>query len=94
MFFNYIKSSLFTIKASDLASIMPTNRNFFIIILGTVFVFIVSLLKEKNVNILQWLDNHTFVYKWIIIYFFIFVTLILGVYGIEYGETAALYAQF
>ena len=94
MFFNYIKSTLVTIKSSDLASIIPTSRNLLIIVLGTVFVFIVSLLKEKNVNILQWLDNHTFVYKWIIIYFFIFVTLILGVYGIEYGETAALYAQF
>ena len=94
MFFNYIKSALVTIKSSDLASIIPTSRNLLIIVLGTVFVFIVSLLKEKNVNILQWLDNHTFLYKWIIIYLFIFVTLILGIYGIEYGETAALYAQF
>jgi hypothetical protein len=57
-------------------------------------VLIVGVLKEKSVDIRLWLIDHTFVIRWIVYLFLIFSTMVLGVYGVEYGEGAAIYAQF
>ena len=51
-------------------------------------------LKEKNKNIRMWLVTHTFAARWGVYLFFIVTTLVMGIYGVEYGEAAAIYAQF
>ena len=40
------------------------------------FVFCHSVLKERGVDTIQWLDNRNIVIRWGIIYFMIFIVLV------------------
>lgn len=42
----------------------------------------------------MWLIEHNFVIRWLVYYFLLFSTIILGAYGVGYGGAAAIYAQF
>ena len=42
----------------------------------------------------MWLVNHFFLFRWVVYLFLIVVTVVTGIYGVEYGEAVAIYAQF
>ena len=54
-------------------------------------IIIVSILKEKNVNIREWIDKRPLVIRWAIYIALVFVTAPFGFVG---ATTEFMYAQF
>lgn len=61
---------------------------------GLLVLLFISAGKEKNVNILDWLDNRILPVRWGIYYLLIFSVLLLGMYGSQYDAGRFLYMQF
>jgi D-alanyl-lipoteichoic acid acyltransferase DltB (MBOAT superfamily) len=93
-FLGYIRKIFTSYDFSEVMVVFPTKGDLALPLIGFVIVLIVGVLKEKSVDIRLWLIDHTFVIRWIVYLFLIFSTMVLGVYGVEYGEGAAIYAQF
>ncbi len=75
-------------------SLLPSVEILTIILIGILIVFIVDFVKEKGIDIRNILIQKSFVLRWAVCWFLIFSVLIFGVYGVEFGEVAAIYAQF
>ena len=69
-------------------------KDFIIVGIGIIFVYIISILKEKNVNIKKWVFGQKIVIRWLIYYAIIFVVIILGAYGMNYIPVDPMYAGF
>lgn len=70
-------------------------RDYLVLIVGIMIVFIIGLLKEKGHDIRKELDTKPFILRWIIYLFLIFALLVTGMYGSNAGgDAAAIYAQF
>lgn len=65
------------------------------IVLVTVFiVFVIGILREKNINIRENLSKKNIVIRWGIIIALIFFIIIFGAYGPGYVPVAPMYADF
>ena len=64
------------------------------IIMGTVVVFAVGILKEKNIIGIEKLQSVCLPVRWIIYYGLIFAVIIFGAYGIGYQQVDLIYAGF
>lgn len=64
------------------------------IIIGTVVVFAVGILKEKNIIGIEKLQSVCLPVRWIIYYGLIFAVIIFGAYGIGYQQVDLIYAGF
>ena len=93
-FCGYIYKIITTFSISELIHTHPHILDTIVIILGFLIVFIVGFLKERNVSIRKFLIDHLFLFRWFVYLFLILTVVILGIYGVEYGEGAAIYAQF
>lgn len=65
-----------------------------ILVLGTILIFAVSLAQEKGVRIRERISRLPFIVKFIIYMISIFIVIILGAYGENYGVADLLYANF
>ena len=79
----FTDGSLFTLGMSF--------RDYVIVIIGCIVVFIISLLKEKHINIRESIASKPIVVRWAIYYAFIIVILIWGYTGDTQGF---IYANF
>lgn len=61
---------------------------------GLLVLLFISAGKEKDINILDWLDNRILPVRWGIYYLLIFSVLLLGMYGPQYDAGQFLYMQF
>lgn len=61
---------------------------------GLFVLLIISVCKEKNVNILNWLDARIMPVRWGIYYLLLFGVLLFGMYGSQYDVGQFLYMQF
>ena len=82
-----------SINFMDFCSIIKIQDGI-ILAVGFVIMLLVGIIKEKGIDIRMWLIEHNFVIRWLVYYFLLFSTIILGAYGIGYGGAAAIYAQF
>ena len=78
----------------EVMSIWTTRSNLMMVALGFIIVLLVGIIKEKGIDIRMWLVNHFFLFRWAVYLFLIVATVVTGIYGVEYGEAAAIYAQF
>jgi len=83
-----------SINLGEVMSIWTTRSNLMMVALGFIIVLLVGIIKEKGIDIRMWLVNHFFLFRWVVYLFLIVVTVVTGIYGVEYGEAAAIYAQF
>ncbi len=93
-FSGYLIKMVTSFNFSEVLGVFSTKTELAIPVIGFLIVLIVGILKEKGINIRLWLVNHIFIIRWIVYLFLIFSTMVLGIYGVEYGEGAAIYAQF
>lgn len=93
-FGNLFLKMVTSINISDLSNLFSSRVDALIIFVGFIMLLVVGIMKEKNKNIRMWLVNYTFAVRWVVYLFFIVTTLVMGIYGVEYGEAAAIYAQF
>lgn len=69
-------------------------KDYAIILIGTLLIFIVGVLQEKGINIRERISKLPFVIKFVIYMVAIFSVIILGAYGEHYGVVDLLYANF
>lgn len=69
-------------------------KDYVILVLGTVLIFIVSVLQEKGIRIREKISKLPFIVKFIIYMLAIFSVIMLGAYGDHYGKADLLYANF
>lgn len=93
-FGGYVYKMCTSFNYHELLSIFPSKSALLMPFIGLIIVFVVGLIKEKGTDIRLWLVNHVFVIRWAVYLFLIFATMVMGIYGAEYGEGAAIYAQF
>lgn len=70
------------------------GADFIIIIVSIIIVFIVGLLKEKNINIRESIAGLPIVPRWIIYFALIMFIIIFGAYGPGYTPIDPIYASF
>lgn len=61
---------------------------------GLLVQLLISIGKEKNVNILSWLDARILPVRWGFYYLLLFGVLLFGMYGLQYDAGQFLYMQF
>ena len=84
----------FSFKASEIAGLGLDIPDYLILAIALIVVFIISLLKEKNINICEELSNKKIVTRWLILYLLIFAIIIFGAYGAGYQPVDPIYADF
>lgn len=62
--------------------------------IGLLVLLFVSIAKEKNVNVLNWIDNQILPTRWGIYYLLFFSVLLFGRYGSQYDTSQFFYMQF
>lgn len=68
--------------------------DYIVLILALLLVFVVSIYKEKNINIREKISNQNIFVRWAIYYLLIFAIIILGAYGSNYSPVEAIYRDF
>ena len=69
-------------------------RDFWVIGLTVVLVFILSVMKEKGINIRESISKKNIVLRWALYYALIITILIFGTYGLGYIPLNPMYANF
>jgi D-alanyl-lipoteichoic acid acyltransferase DltB (MBOAT superfamily) len=69
-------------------------KEYIVIILMVLIIFIVDILHEKNIKIRKNINNKSIFIRWLIYYGAIIFILIFGVYGPQYSVNAFIYEQF
>ena len=82
------------IKDGTIFELGLDRHDFLIIAIMTFVIFIISILKEKGINIRQEISNKNIVIRWIIYYTLILSIIIFGAYGTGYVPVDPMYAQF
>lgn len=69
-------------------------KDFAIIFLSLIFILIMSILKEKGVNIREKVSQKPIYYRWALYYALILAFIIFGAYGSGYAPVDPIYADF
>lgn len=94
--FNMIKKIFtnFNFNSKELFSLGLDLPDYFILIISLIVILIVSIKKEKNINLRDQLAKKNIVVRWIILYILIFSILIFGAFGPGYQPVDPMYADF
>lgn len=84
----------FSFKLSEIKTLGLDIPDYIVLIIAIIIVFIISLLKEKNINIREKISNKNIIIRWIIYYALIFSIIIFGTYGTGYQPVDPIYADF
>lgn len=78
----------------SLFSIGMSHKDFVIVLLAIVILWLVDYYRSQGKRIRQWLDGQNLVFRWVFCYTAIFVVIIFGIYGLGYDAAAFIYFQF
>lgn len=78
----------------ELFKIGFNTSDFIVLIIGTIIMFLVSLLQEKGYNLREKISKQNIIFRWSLYYLAIFSIIILGVYGKGYSASSFIYGQF
>lgn len=84
----------FTFSLSEVLTLGIDNRDLSVLILALAFVFVMSLLKEKGINVRESLAAQPLPIRWSLYYALVMAVVIFGAYGTGYIPVAAIYADF
>lgn len=70
------------------------RKNFTMAIFSLAILFIVSLLKEKGIQIREKIAAQPLVFRWIFYYLAFFSVVLFGVYGVGYDASSFVYMNF
>ena len=86
--------TLQTIKDGTILKLGMDKQDFIIIMIFTVVVFIISILREKDINVREKIAEKNVAIRWVIYYSLMISILIFGAYGIGYLPVDPMYAGF
>ncbi|MDD6058003.1 MAG: hypothetical protein PUB98_07080 [Clostridiales bacterium] len=69
-------------------------KDFAVIMLSVLLLFLVSALKEKGVEIRETLAQRNLAIRWMVYYIAIFTVIIFGIYGSAYGQSQFVYMMY
>lgn len=94
--FSMLKQMLtnFSFSKSEFLSLGIDIKDYIIVLIALVFIFIISLLKEKNINIREKISEKKIFVRWPLYYALILGILIFGAYGPGYAPVDPIYADF
>ena len=69
-------------------------KDYIILFLAIIFIFIIGILKEKNINIREKISEKHIIVRWLAYYCLIFSIIIFGAYGTGYEPVDPIYADF
>ena len=87
----------FTFKSFSNGKILKLGmdeKDFLIIAIFTIVVFVISILRERNIDIREKIAKQNVVIRWIIYYVLMLSILIFGAYGVGYLPVDPMYAGF
>lgn len=84
----------FHINKAELLTLGLDKYDYLVIIFALIIIFIISLLKELNVNIRESIASKNVILRWTIYYLLIMSIIIFGAYGTGYLPVAPIYADF
>lgn len=84
----------FNIPKNELLSIGLDVQDYFILFIAVVVILIISLLKEKNIEIRENISKKPIYIRWALYYCLIMSIIIFGAYGIGYAPVDPIYADF
>lgn len=87
-------NSIETLFNGKLFEIGFKNGDFTILVVGTLIMFVVSLLQEKGYKIREKISEQNIVFRWMLYYGIIFAIIIFGIYGKGYDASSFIYGQF
>ncbi len=90
----FTEFSLVSFTNKTIFSLGLDKYDFIIIGVTLVIIFVISILKEKNVEIRESLAKKPIVLRWAVYYALIFYILIFGAYGTGYVPVDPMYASF
>ena len=84
----------FVISGSEMLRFGLSIQDYVVIIISLIFIFIMSILREKNIDVREKLSTKKTYVRWIIMYVFILIIIIFGAYGTGYEPIDPIYADF
>ncbi len=86
--------SLAPVKDGSVFTLGMDEKDFIIVGITVVIVFIISLLQENGVNITESIKKRNIVVRFLIYYALILFIVIFGAYGVNYIPVDPIYAEF
>lgn len=68
--------------------------DYVVLALAVIAMIRVSVLKEKNVNVMQELESKSLPVRWLVYFALIYGIILLGAYGGEFNNTTFIYGEF
>ena len=69
-------------------------KDYIIILVGTLVIFAVGVINEKNISIRDKILGFKFPVRFILLLLFILLIIFIGAYGTNYGVQDLIYANF
>lgn len=91
MITNFTFNSIINSKIFKLGMV---KKDFLIVAIFTIVVFIISILHERNISVRDKVSKKNIIVRWIIYYTIIIVIVVFGAYGIGYQPVDPMYANF
>ncbi len=70
------------------------GKDYIVLFISIIVLFVVGILREKNINIREKIAEKPIYVRWLIYYLLIFSVILLGAYGSEYIPVDPIYADF
>lgn len=86
--------SFFVGEYLSLSALGWIQQDMIILILGLCALLLISIAKEKNINVQEILDKQPLPVRWAAYYILLFSVLLCGLYGSQYDAGQFLYMQF
>lgn len=77
-----------------LQSMQISGKDFAIVGITLIFIFVVSLLNERGIRVREWLKKQPLALRWAMLYVLIFYIITFGAYGVGYIPVDPMYANF
>ena len=84
----------FSAKYSEVITLGLDQSDYLLLIIALVIILVISLLKEKGINVREAIAKKHIVIRWFIYYLLIFSIIIFGAYGAGYQPVDPIYADF
>lgn len=81
-------------KNGELLSLGLDGKDYLVLLVALIFIFVISLLREKKISIRDRISSQNIFVRWTLYYAFILAILVFGAYGSGYIPVDPIYADF
>ena len=94
--FNILKNIFtnFHYKHKEIISLKLDMHDYGILLIVLIFLFIIGIFKEKNINIREEISKKNIIVRWCLYYALILAIIVFGAYGIGYVPVDPIYSDF